>query len=49
MIPTGLPLVYEFDSKVNVKRHYYLAPEEEVKERLKQYEENRTHKISSKI
>lgn len=30
-IPTGIPLIYEFDSELNVSKKYYLADEEEVK------------------
>jgi len=30
-IPTGIPLIYEFDDNLNVSNHYYLADEEEVK------------------
>ncbi len=30
-IPTGIPLVYEFDAELNATKHYYLADEEEVK------------------
>jgi 2,3-bisphosphoglycerate-dependent phosphoglycerate mutase len=29
-IPTGIPLVYEFDADLNVKKKYYLADEAEV-------------------
>ena len=29
-IPTGIPLVYEFDDQVNALNHYYLADEETV-------------------
>ena len=29
-IPTGIPLVYEFDSDLRVQNRYYLAPEEEL-------------------
>lgn len=30
-IPTGIPLVYELDTKLNPIKHYYLADEETVK------------------
>ena len=30
-IPTGIPLVYEFDERLQVVKHYYLADEAEVK------------------
>ncbi|MCB5253975.1 MAG: 2,3-bisphosphoglycerate-dependent phosphoglycerate mutase, partial [Candidatus Cloacimonetes bacterium] len=30
-IPTGIPLIYEFDAELNVTKRYYLADEEEVK------------------
>jgi 2,3-bisphosphoglycerate-dependent phosphoglycerate mutase len=30
-IPTGIPLVYELDEQLKVKKHYYLADEEKVK------------------
>ncbi|MCB5265727.1 MAG: 2,3-diphosphoglycerate-dependent phosphoglycerate mutase [Candidatus Cloacimonetes bacterium] len=30
-IPTGIPLVYEFDAELNATKHYYLADPEEVK------------------
>ena len=33
-IPTGIPLVYEFDELLNPQRHYYLASEEEIKKRV---------------
>lgn len=29
-IPTGIPLVYEFDEALNTRHHYYLADESEV-------------------
>ncbi len=32
-IPTGVPLVYEFDDNFNVLNHYYLLDEEELKRR----------------
>ena len=32
-IPTGVPLVYEFDDDFNVLQHYYLLDEEELKRR----------------
>ena len=32
-IPTGVPLVYEFDDDFNVLKHYYLLDEEELKRR----------------
>lgn len=31
-IPTGIPLVFELDKKLNVKRRYYLASAKELKE-----------------
>jgi 2,3-bisphosphoglycerate-dependent phosphoglycerate mutase len=30
-IPTGIPLVYEFDSELRPQRHYYLADEEKLR------------------
>ena len=33
-IPTGIPLVYELDEKLQPIRHYYLADEETVKRRI---------------
>ena len=30
-IPTGIPLVYEFDDKLSVQTHYYLGDEERIK------------------
>jgi len=33
-IPTGLPLVYELDSKLKPIKHYYLATDDEVKEKI---------------
>ena len=33
-IPTGLPLVYELDEKLKPIKHYYLATDDEVKERV---------------
>lgn len=32
-IPTGIPLVYEFDENMNVLNHYYLGDEEQLKQR----------------
>ncbi|MDR3548576.1 MAG: hypothetical protein P4M11_10000 [Candidatus Pacebacteria bacterium] len=43
-IPTGLPLLYGFDAKLNVKSRSYLASKEEVEQRLKMYEERRLGK-----
>lgn len=34
-IPTGLPLVYEFDDQMNPQTHYYLASNDELKARMK--------------
>lgn len=34
-IPTGVPLVYEFDDSLNPLSHYYLASEEELQKRIK--------------
>jgi 2,3-bisphosphoglycerate-dependent phosphoglycerate mutase len=31
-IPTGIPLVYELDDRLNAQTHYYLADEDKVKE-----------------
>ena len=31
-IPTGIPLIYEFNDDLSVIRHYYLASEEELAE-----------------
>ena len=33
-IPTGLPLVYELDSKLKPIKHYYLATDDEVNEKI---------------
>ncbi len=33
-IPTGVPLVYEFDDEMNVLRHYYLGDQEELKAKM---------------
>jgi len=33
-IPTGLPLVYEFDEHLKPMKHYYLATDEEVKTKI---------------
>ena len=33
-IPTGIPLVYEFDDKLRVQKHYYLADPDEVQTAL---------------
>ena len=33
-IPTGVPLVYEFDGEMNVIKNYYLLDEKELQERL---------------
>lgn len=33
-IPTGLPLVYEFDHNLKATKHYYLATDEEVKMKI---------------
>ena len=33
-IPTGVPLVYEFDDEFNVIRHYYLGDQEELKKKM---------------
>lgn len=33
-IPTGLPLVYEFDQNLKAIKHYYLATDEEVKQKI---------------
>ncbi|MCR4672491.1 MAG: 2,3-diphosphoglycerate-dependent phosphoglycerate mutase [Lachnospiraceae bacterium] len=33
-IPTGVPLVYEFDDDFNVIRHYYLGNQEELKKKM---------------
>ena len=34
-IPTGVPLVYEFDNEFNVTNHYYLADEKQLEEKMK--------------
>lgn len=33
-IPTGLPLVYELDESLKPIKHYYLATDEEVKQKV---------------
>lgn len=33
-IPTGIPLVFEFDNQMNLICHYYLANEEELKKKM---------------
>ena len=33
-IPTGIPLVYELDDKLEPRRHYYLGDAEEVAKRI---------------
>ena len=33
-IPTALPLVYEFDSNLKAIKHYYLATDEEVNQKV---------------
>ena len=33
-IPTGVPLVYEFDSNFNVTAKYYLGDQEELKKKM---------------
>lgn len=33
-IPTGVPLVYEFDDDMNVLRHYYLGDQEALKAKM---------------
>lgn len=33
-IPTGVPLVFEFDDQMNLTGHYYLASEEELKKKM---------------
>ena len=38
-IPNAIPLVYEFDNKLNVIQHYYLATDEEVKTKIHETEE----------
>ena len=45
-IPTGLPLVYEFDNEANPVNHFYLANDIELKEKLRKYEENRMGKFN---
>ncbi len=35
-IPTGVPLVYEFDSEFNVTNKYYLGDQEAVKAQMEQ-------------
>ncbi len=35
-IPTGIPLVYEFDEQLAVTRHYYLADEEQVRHAIEE-------------
>jgi len=37
-IPTGIPLVYEFDSGMNPLRHYYLGNPEEVRKAIEKVE-----------
>lgn len=34
-IPTGFPLVYEFDDKMRVKRHYYLGDKDKIEKATK--------------
>lgn len=46
-IPTGIPLVYEFDDNFNVLEKYYLGNEEEIEKKIKSVEkqgENITNK-----
>lgn len=33
-IPTGVPLIYEFDDDLNALKHYYLMGEAELKAKL---------------
>ena len=33
-IPTGVPLVYEFDDNFNVIKHYYLGDQEALKAKM---------------
>ena len=33
-IPTGVPLVYEFDDNMKAVKHYYLMDEEELKKQM---------------
>ena len=33
-IPTGVPLVYEFDNEFNTISHYYLGNQEEIKAKM---------------
>lgn len=33
-IPTGVPLVYEFDDQLKATKNYYLLDEKELKERM---------------
>jgi len=33
-IPTGVPLVYEFDDDMNVLRHYYLGDADAIKAKM---------------
>jgi 2,3-bisphosphoglycerate-dependent phosphoglycerate mutase len=33
-IPTGRPLVYEFDEKMNVQNKYYLGDQEEIEKEM---------------
>ena len=33
-IPTGVPLIYEFDDEYNVIRHYYLGDQDELKKKM---------------
>jgi len=33
-IPTGTPLVYEFDDNFNVVKHYYLGDQEALKAKM---------------
>jgi 2,3-bisphosphoglycerate-dependent phosphoglycerate mutase len=33
-IPTGVPLVYEFDDNMKAINHYYLMDEEELKKQM---------------
>jgi len=35
-IPTGIPLVYEFDNKLRVKKKYYLANAKDLKTAIQQ-------------
>lgn len=35
-IPTGIPLIYEFDNKLRIKKKYYLANKKDLKTAIKQ-------------